>query len=70
MKTIVLVMALLDGLLLFSTAVCGLWIRFGGDKVTDPADAVRFHMSIGLATGAFTLATLLLAVVNVYRLSA
>jgi len=61
MKITSLILTSITGLLLFSTTVCGLWLRSKG--VTP--EGVSFHVKIALATVAFAVVTIgiLLAVV-------
>ena len=66
MKTTIIITAILTGLLLFSTIVCGLWIRNSGELVEE--SSIIFHMVIGLATALVTAGTVILALVSVYRL--
>ncbi|MHB9134544.1 MAG: hypothetical protein ACYDBB_26015 [Armatimonadota bacterium] len=47
MKILSILIAVITGLLLSSTAICGLWIK--ANKVTD-ASSITFHMNIGIAT--------------------
>ena len=61
MKTVVLIMAIVAGVLLFSTTVCGLWIRTSGQ--TDES-STAFHMMIGIATAVVTVIALVLAVLK------
>lgn len=48
MKTLQVISASLTGLLLFSTLVCGLWIRYSGDVITDGSK--NFHMLSAILT--------------------
>ena len=48
MKTLALVVSVVTGVLLFSTVVCGLWLRFSGEEIT--AGSRLFHMVSGLLT--------------------
>ena len=61
MKTVMWVMAILTGVLLFSTTVCGLWIRSSGQA---EESSIQFHMVIGIATAVVTAVTLVLAVLR------
>lgn len=67
MKTVILILAIVSGLLIFSTTVCGLWIRYSGEA---DESSTSFHLGIGVLTGLSTLLTLVLAVVRVFQLSA
>jgi hypothetical protein len=60
MKTMMVVLAILSALLLFSTVMCGLWIRYSGEVVED--SSITFHLGIGLATAVVSVVTLALAV--------
>ena len=59
MKFTIIATTALTGLLIFSTVVCGLWIK--GQEAVDPS-SVSFHMSIALLTVLFTVLTLVLTV--------
>lgn len=52
MKAFSLIIAVISGLLLLSTLICGLWIRANG--VTDLSSR-NFHMNIGIASVIFSL---------------
>ena len=54
-------MAIVTGVLLFSTTVCGLWIRTSGQA---DESSTAFHMTIGIATAVVTVLTLVLAVLK------
>lgn len=47
MKIISIITAIVTALFLFSTLICGLWIR--SNKVTE-ASSLSFHMNIGIAS--------------------
>jgi hypothetical protein len=47
MKTLLVILTSVAGLLLFSTTVCGLWIQYASQPVD--ASSIRFHMVVGLA---------------------
>ncbi|SHJ28029.1 hypothetical protein SAMN02745975_01700 [Geosporobacter subterraneus DSM 17957] len=57
MKIFSLIIAIVSGLLLSSTLICGLWIR--ANKVTD-VSSLNFHMSIGIASVLFSLIAVIL----------
>jgi len=61
MKTAVLIMAIVTGVLLFSTVVCGLWIRYSGEA---DESSIGFHMTIGIATAVIAVAAMVLAVIK------
>lgn len=48
-------MTVITFLLLFSTVVCGLWIRYSGKEVE--ASSLDFHMWIGILTAVSVVAT-------------
>jgi hypothetical protein len=54
-------MAIVAGVLLFSTTVCGLWIRTSGQA---DESSTAFHMMIGIATAVVTVIALVLAVLK------
>lgn len=58
MRVFQLIMASISALLIFSTLICGLWIRFAGKAVTDRASSIQFHTTIGIATAVFVIITL------------
>ena len=64
MKTLVIILDIVTGLLLFSTLVCGLWIN--GQPEVDPSSA-KFHMSIAILTVVFTVVTLVVRTIGVLR---
>lgn len=59
MKLVQWIMVGTTGLLLFSTTVCGLWLRFSGEPVVQ--SSVNFHVAVALTTVAVTSATLVMA---------
>ena len=63
MKTFVIVLSIITGLLLFSTTVCGLWIHGQGAKLADYAGAIRFHIQIGATTAVIGMATVVATLV-------
>lgn len=67
MKTMVIVLDVVTGLLIASTVICGLWMK--GQPTVDPSSA-GFHMGIALLTTASVAATLIVSTIAVYRLSA
>ena len=62
MKTAVLIMSIVTGVLLFSTCVCGLWIRYSGEAIDD--SSINFHMVIGIVTAIVAVITMALAVLK------
>jgi hypothetical protein len=64
MKIVVLILSIVSILMLLSTLICGLWIRNAGDKITDMASSLNFHMSIGVATVVITVITLIVVLIR------
>ena len=62
MKTVLIISAIVTGLLLFSTLVCGFWLRYSGEELTK--SNLNFHMMAALLTAAATTVTIILAVVR------
>jgi hypothetical protein len=62
MKTALIISAIVTGLLLFSTLVCGFWLRYSGEELTK--SNLNFHMMIALLTALATTVTVILAVVR------
>jgi len=58
MKTLEVIVALITGVLVFTTVVCGLWLQFSGEEITDGNRT--FHMVAGLLTAACAVATMVL----------
>ena len=58
MKTTILIMELITGLLFFTTIVCGLWLQYSGEEITQSNKT--FHMAAGLLTSMATLITVVL----------
>lgn len=67
MKTALLILDVVTGLLIFSTLICGLWIK--AQPELDPS-SVTFHLGIALLTTGFVVVTLVVASVAVFRLAA
>ncbi len=67
MKTTMIITAIVTGLLLFSTVVCGLWIK-ANPGMEDIASSIKFHMFIGLLTVAASAVSVVLGLVAVNRL--
>lgn len=68
MKTITMIMAVLTGLSLFSTMVCGLWMRYSGEEIVE--SSLNFHLGMAVLTALLTAVTIVMALAQVYRLSA
>jgi len=62
MRLIEIIMIVITGILLFSTVVCGLWIRFSGQEVE--VSSLNFHMILGILTAIATVITIILLLVN------
>jgi hypothetical protein len=67
MKTVVIVLDIVTGLMIASTVICGLWMK--AQPTVDPS-SIGFHMGIALLAAAFVAVTLVVSTVAVYRLSA
>jgi hypothetical protein len=67
MKTAVVILDVVTGLLIFSTLICGLWIK--AQPEVDPS-SVSFHLGIALLTSGFVVVSLLVSTVAVFRLAA
>lgn len=63
MRTVELLVAVVSGLLLLSTLICGLWMRYSMPQPPD-ASAVSFHVRLGIATVVFGFATVVLVFVR------
>jgi len=59
MKTLTIILAVVSGLLMASTLICGLWMR--SQPQVDPS-SVTFHMGIALLTIVLSLATIVMAI--------
>lgn len=57
-KTIIKVIALI---LLFSTTICGLYLHFAKDKITDYDSSVSFHLIIAILTVIFVTGSIVLS---------
>lgn len=64
MKVFLMIIAIITGLLLFSTLVCGLWIR--ANKVTEMS-SLNFHMNIGIASVIFGIITVIALIIFALR---
>jgi hypothetical protein len=64
MKIAITILSILSILMLFSTLICGLWIHNAGDKITDLASSINFHLRIGVATVIITVVTLVLVMIR------
>lgn len=68
MKTAILILSIVSGLLLVFTIICGLWIRTQGTNV-DPS-SLSFHLGIALAASGSSILTLILAVSSLMKSAA
>jgi hypothetical protein len=59
MRAFQLIVSIITAILIFSTTVCGLWIKSQGDKIADKAGSLQFHATIGIATAIFVAITLI-----------
>ena len=57
-RTIIKVIALI---LLFSTTICGLYLHFAKDKITDYNSSVNFHLIIAILTVIFVTGSIILS---------
>lgn len=62
MKTLLFILTITTGLLLFSTIICGLWLRSSSENFT--VSSLNFHTMIGIATAIIAMLTIILAVVR------
>ena len=53
MRVFQIITAIITAILIFSTTVCGLWIKGQGDAIADKAGSTQFHMTIGIITAIF-----------------
>ena len=67
MKAAILILDVITGLLIFSTLICGLWIK--AQPAVDPS-SVSFHMAIALLTARFVIVSLVVSTAAVFRLAA
>jgi hypothetical protein len=67
MKTILIGLAGLTALLLLSTLICGLWLRFSGRPVEQ--SSLDFHLWMAVGSVGATFVTLGLAIVNLLRIA-
>ena len=58
MKTTILIMEVITGLLFFTTIICGLGRQFSGEEITQSNRI--FHMAAGLLTSVAPVATVFL----------
>ena len=65
MKTISIITAVVTGLLLLSTLICGLWIK--SQNMINNAESLAFHTKIGIASVVFGLITVILLIAQVSK---
>lgn len=58
MKTTILIMEIITGLLFFTTIVCGLWLVYSGEEISQGNRI--FHLAAGLLTSVATVITMVL----------
>ncbi len=68
MKTILMIVSIITGLLLFSTTICGMWIRRQSLSAEEYAASVGFHANIAYATALFGIVLVILVILNIRRL--
>lgn len=69
MKTILMIISIITGLLLFSTTVCGMWIRSQSLSPAEYASSVGFHANIAYATVLFGITLVILVIVYIRRIA-
>lgn len=67
MRTLVVILDVVTGLLLFSTIICGVWIK--AQPKLD-AGSVGFHLGIALLTAAFVVVSLIVMTISAFKLRA
>lgn len=58
MKITILILEIFTGLLFFTTIVCGLWLRYSGEVITQSSK--NFHMISGVLSGMLAIVLMLL----------
>lgn len=64
MKVLYVVLSVISFISMFSVLICGLWIKGNGDKITDMASSVGFHMNLGIFTVVITVAALVVGLIR------
>lgn len=64
MRVFQLIMASISALFILFTLICGLWIRFAGEAVTDRAGSIQFHTTIGIVTAICIFITLVTVIIR------
>lgn len=67
MRILVWILSVSSLLLVFSTAICGMWIRGNRDKIADLASAASFHMNLGIATTVVVVAAIVIMAVIILK---
>jgi uncharacterized membrane protein YdcZ (DUF606 family) len=68
MKTLLVLLGVASGILMLSTVICGLWLRYSGKPIE--TSSLNFHLGIALLTVLVSVVTIVLAVANVARTAA
>jgi len=55
------IMNVITLILLFSTTICGLYIHFAKDKITDYNSSVNFHLIFAILTVVFVMGSIVLS---------
>ena len=58
MKTTILIMEVITGLLFFTAIICGFWLNYSGEEITQSNR--NFHLAAGLLTSLATVITVVL----------
>ena len=69
MKTALMIISIITGLLLFSTAVCGMWISKQSLSPADYASSISFHANSAYATVFFGIVLVILVIVNIKKIA-
>jgi|GEM_PF-863956 len=69
MKILLMISAVITGLLLFSTTVCGMWISKQNLSPAEYASSISFHGNIAIATALSGMVLVVLVIVNLKKLA-
>lgn len=69
MKIALMITSIITGLLLFSTAVCGMWISKQDLSPSEYAGSVSFHGNIAYATVLFGIVLVIMVIVNIRKIA-
>ncbi len=69
MKMLLMISAIITGLLLFSTTVCGMWISKQDLNPAEYASSISFHGNIALATALSGMVLVVLVIISLKRLA-